>query len=93
MEYSFTFYLYLRSLLLEFVAIPNIPLCEKVILDPKNFSESLDNRSFLFELESGMREDSLDQYVLDEAKKDANVDVFDVERVFSSLPNMPMTGG
>lgn len=40
-----------------------------------------------------MGEDSLDQYVLDEAEKDANVDVFNVERVFSSLPNMPMTGG
>lgn len=39
-----------------------------------------------------MREDSLNQYVLDKAEKDTDVDIFDMKRVFSSLSNMPMTG-
>lgn len=92
MEYPFTFNFHLRLLFLEFVAVPNIPLRKEVILDPKHFPKSFDNGCFLFQLESGMREDSLNQYVLDKAEKDTDVDIFDMKRVFSSLSNMPMTG-
>lgn len=59
-EYPFAFYFHLRHLLLEFVAVTDIPLCEEIILDPKHLPKSFDNSSFLFKLEPRMREDSLD---------------------------------
>lgn len=36
-----------------------------------------------------MGEDCLDKDVLDEAKEDANVDIFNMKRVFSPLSDMP----
>lgn len=43
----------------------------------------------MLKLKSGMREDCLDKDVLDEAKEDANVDIFNMKRVFSPLSDMP----
>lgn len=85
MEYSFSFYLDLWFLLLELVAISNIPFCEKVVLDPEDFPESFDDGGFLFELKPGMGKDSLDKNVLDETQKDTDVNVFDMKRVLSPL--------
>lgn len=73
---------------LELGAVLDVPLGHEVVLHPDDLVEGLDEGDFALDVEARVRQDSLVHDVLDEAEARAQVDVFDVEGVFSAKANV-----
>lgn len=72
----------------ELVAVADVPLSHEVILYPNDLAEGLDEGDLALHLQTRVRKDGFRHDVLDEGQTGAEVDVFDVEGVGATKPNM-----
>lgn len=84
MEVSLALNLDFRVGSLVLGAILDVPPGHEIVLHPDDLVEGLDEGDFALDVEPGVGEDCLVEDVLDVAQAGSEMDVLDVERVFST---------
>lgn len=88
MEVSLALNLDFRVRILVLGAVLDVPPGHEVVLHPDDLVQSLDEGDFALDVQARVGEDGFVDDVLDVAETGAEVDVFDVEGVFSAKANV-----